>query len=55
MVADPDGNAVLIQHGADIMRMHPVDIERDDAELVLSARRDLHIRNARQLVNGIAG
>ena len=38
MMADADGNTVLVEHGADIMRVHAIDVERDDTEPALPAR-----------------
>ena len=39
MVADAHRDAVLVEHGADIVRVHAVDIEREDAEPPLAAAR----------------
>src|SRR5260370_27044622 len=52
---DPDGEMVLVEHGADIMRMHAVEVERQDAEPALAAGDQLHAGDARQTVDAIAG
>ena len=55
MMADPHRHVVLVEHGADIVRVHAVEVERDNAELPLAARHELHTGNARQPVDAIAG
>src|SRR5688500_2996903 len=35
MVAGADGDALVVQYGADVVRMHPLDGEADDAGAVL--------------------
>src|ERR1700719_3209956 len=53
MMADADRNSVLVEHGADIMWVRAIDVERNDAEAVLPARHHLHVGNARQPVDGV--
>ena len=55
MMADADRDMVLVEHGADIMRVHAVEVERQDAEPALPAADQLHIGNARQAVDGVVG
>jgi len=37
MMADPDRDIVPVEHGADIVRVHPLDIERKHADAPLAA------------------
>ncbi len=39
MMPGADGDIFLIQYGADIVRMHPLDLEREDAGAVLRAKQ----------------
>ena len=55
MVADPHRHIVLVEHGADIVRVHPLDIEGKHAEPPLPARHHVDARDARHEVDGVAG
>src|SRR5580700_11506600 len=55
MMADPDGDTVLVEHGTDVMRMHPVDIEGQDAEPALPAGDEAHAGDAGQAIDPVTG
>ena len=42
MVAGPDGNALVVEHGAHVVRMHALDHERQHAGLLPRRADDAH-------------
>ena len=52
---DAHRDAVPVEHGADIVRMHPVEVERQDAEPALAAADQVEAGDARQGVDAVAG
>src|SRR5205085_2973956 len=55
MMSDPHRDIVPVEHGADIVRVHPLDIERENAEPALPAAHQLHAGDARQAVDTVSG
>ena len=48
-------DVVLVEHGGEIVRVHAVDVEREDAEPPLPGADQPHARHARQPVDAVAG
>ena len=55
MVPDADRDIVPVEHGADIVRVDALDIERKHADAPLSAGHDIDPRNARYPIDRVAG
>jgi len=55
MIADPDRDIVLIEDGADIVRMHAVEVERQHRQPPLPAADQIEAGNPRQTIKGITG